>query len=102
MPKGEIVAIPEVGGLHQRYERRAAWRRGGQMDTLNRSVIVVRPEQPFLDWLHPVDPSSHGITLLDVGREQTIYLIPCDTDEGLEDVLRELREEIFEEQLAGW
>jgi putative transposase len=24
MPKGEIVAIPEVGGLHQRYERRAA------------------------------------------------------------------------------
>ncbi len=24
MPKGEIVAFPEVGGLHHRYERRAA------------------------------------------------------------------------------
>jgi hypothetical protein len=59
------------------------------MDTLNRSAIVVRPKQPFLDWLHPVDPSSHGITLLDVGREPTIYLFPeCDTDEELVDVLR--------------
>jgi putative transposase len=24
MPRGKIIAIPEVGGLHQRYERRAA------------------------------------------------------------------------------
>jgi hypothetical protein len=73
------------------------------MDTLNRSAIVVRPKQRFLDWLHAVDPSSHGITLLDMGRDPTIYLIPeCDTDEELVDVLRELCEEIFEEQLAGW
>jgi hypothetical protein len=76
---------------------------GGQMDTLNRSAVVVRPKQAFLDWLHAVDPSSHGITLLDVGREPTIYLIPqCDSDGELVDVLRELCEEILEEQLAGW
>jgi hypothetical protein len=24
MSRGEIVAIPQVGGLHRRYERRAA------------------------------------------------------------------------------
>lgn len=73
------------------------------MDTLNRSAIVVKPKQPFLDWLHAADPTSHGITLLDVGREPPIYLIPeCDTNGELEDVLRELCEEIFEEQLAGW
>jgi len=24
MPRGEIIAFPEVGGLHHRYERRAA------------------------------------------------------------------------------
>ena len=73
------------------------------MDTLNRSAIVVKPKQRFLDWLHAADSTSHGITLFDVGREPTIYLIPeCDTDEDLADVLRELCEVIFEEQLAAW
>jgi len=38
------------------------------MDTLNRSAIVVKPKQPFLDWLHAADPTSHGITLLDRGQ----------------------------------
>jgi hypothetical protein len=48
------------------------------------------------------DPGSHGITLLDVGREPTIHLIPeCDTDEELVHALGELCAEIFEEHLAG-
>jgi len=41
--------------------------------------------------------------LLDLVREQTIYLIPeCKRDEEVVEVLHELCEEIFEEQLAGW
>ena len=73
------------------------------MDTLNRSAIVVRPKQPFLDWLHAADPTSGEISLANLIQEPTIYLIPeCDTDEEVADVLRELCEEIFEEQLAGW
>jgi hypothetical protein len=73
------------------------------MDTLNRSAIVVKPKQRFLDWLHAADPTSHEITLLDVCQEPTIYLIQeCDTDEDVTKVLKELCEEIFEEQLDGW
>jgi hypothetical protein len=73
------------------------------MDMLNRSAIVVKPKQPFLDWLHVADPTSMHLTLQDLLREPTIYLIPeCDTDEEVAEVLRELCEEIFEEQLAGW
>jgi len=73
------------------------------MEALNRSAIVVKPKQPFLDWQHAADPTSHGITLFDVEREPAVYLIPeCDTSEDLADVLRELCEEIFEEQLDGW
>ena len=73
------------------------------MDTLNRSAIVVKPKQPFLDWLHAADPTSRELSMPDLVREPTIYLIPeCDTDEEVADVLRGLCEEIFEEQLAGW
>ncbi len=70
---------------------------------LNRSAIVVKPRQPFLDWLHTADPTSHRLTLPDLARESTIYLIPeCDTEEDVHEVLRELCEEIFVEQLASW
>ena len=73
------------------------------MVTLNRSAIVVKPKQPILDWLHATDPTSLELTLLNLTREPTIYLIPeCDTDEDVAEVLRELCEDIFEEQLAGW
>jgi len=73
------------------------------MDTLNRSTVVVKPKQPFLDWLRAADPTSLDLTLLDLVQEPTIYLIPeCGTNEDGAEALRELSEEIFEEQLAGW
>ena len=46
------------------------------MLALNRSVIVVRPKPPFLDWLHAADPTSATLTLADLAREPTIYLVP--------------------------
>ena len=70
---------------------------------LNRSAVVVKPKQPFLDWLHSADPTSGGITRDEVGLEPTIYLIPeCDRKDDLREVLEELCEEIFVEQLDSW
>jgi len=43
------------------------------------------------------------LTLRELVQEPTVYLIPeCDTNEDVADILRELCEEIFIEQLAGW
>jgi hypothetical protein len=73
------------------------------MATLNRSAVVVKPKQLFLDWLHAADPTSHNLSLRHLTLEPTIYLLPeCDTRAELEDALRERCEEIFIEQLAGW
>ena len=59
--------------------------------------------QPFLDWLHRADPTSHSITLGDLEQDPTIYLIPGGyTDGGVRKVLRQACSEIFVEQLAAW
>jgi hypothetical protein len=51
---------------------------------LNRSAIVVKPRQPFLDWLHTADPTGRNLSLAEVVQEPTIYLIPeCDTEEDV-------------------
>jgi hypothetical protein len=70
---------------------------------LNRSAIVVKPRQPFLDWLHMADPTSRNLSLRELAEEPTIYLIPeCDTEEDVRGVLQELCDQIFVEQLASW
>ena len=59
--------------------------------------------QNSLDWLHGTDSTSSDLTLLELVRESTIYLIPeRDPLEEVAEVLHELCEEIFVEQLVGW
>jgi hypothetical protein len=73
------------------------------MDAINRSAVIVLPAQPFLDWLHRADPTSAALSLEDLRREPTTYLLPeYDTEEEARGYLREYGSEIFEEQLDGW
>ena len=73
------------------------------MLALNRSAIVVRPKLPFLDWLHAADPTSATLTLADLGREPTIYLVPeCGDAEEERAALQTVFPTIFEDQLVGW
>ena len=70
---------------------------------VNRSALVVRPQQPFLDWVNAVDPADSKVTLQNVVDDPTIYLIPeCGTEKDLANVLRLIYEEIFEDQLCAW
>lgn len=67
---------------------------------LNRSVVIVRPAQPFLEWAAGLDdsglvPDPHG--------EQTVYLIPSyDDDEEAWEILEDVFPAIFESELYGW
>ena len=73
------------------------------MKTINRSALVVKPAQPFLDWLHRVAPTSTDVTLDDLILEPTIYLLPeWDTEDEALQLLAEVSNSIFEEQLNGW
>jgi hypothetical protein len=73
------------------------------MNMINRSALVVEPAQPFMDWLHRVDPTSAQLTLEDLRQEPTIYLLPeWETQEEALQHLTDVSSEIFEEQLNDW
>jgi hypothetical protein len=73
------------------------------MLALNRSAIVLRPKPPFLEWLHAADPTSVTLTLTDLGREPTIYLVSeCGDPEDEQACLQAIFLIIFDDQLDGW
>lgn len=70
---------------------------------LNRSAIVVRPAQPFLDWLHEADSTSARIGLQDLRHEPTVYLLPeTNSSSDFERVIRKSFDTIFTAELEGW
>jgi hypothetical protein len=72
-------------------------------ESINRAAVVVKPGKPFLDWLHGADPTSQKLTLADLQREPTVYLVPEYVEEH--EVLTFIAEkvmQIFEEHLDGW
>ena len=73
------------------------------MNTINRSAVVVRPAQPFLDWLHRVDTSSADLTVDGLRADPSIYLLPeWESDEDALDKLAKVSADIFTEQLNSW
>jgi len=67
---------------------------------INRSSVIVRPKQPYIDWAAQLDDS--GVTP-DANAEKTIYLIPeyGDDVEAME-ILSRCFDIIFEAELDGW
>jgi hypothetical protein len=70
---------------------------------INRSALIAIVKQPFVDWLHTVDPTSKHIGVLEVNHEPTVYLVPeCESKEEFAEWLERHCELIFEQQLGGW
>jgi len=67
---------------------------------INRSVLIVRPKQAFLDWAKALDDSE---LVPDPDGEMTCYLIPnFDTEEELWEIIEEIHPTIFENELWSW
>lgn len=71
---------------------------------LNRAALIIRYKQPFVDWINAVDPSPSPdlLTLADVDRERTVYLVEVEDEDELDQWLAGNHEELFEEELRGW
>jgi hypothetical protein len=70
---------------------------------LNRSALIVRYKQPFVDWVNAVDSSPENpVTLNDVNDENNVYLIEIEDQEELEEWLELNHQDLFEDELYGW
>ena len=71
---------------------------------LNRAALILRYNQPFVDWINGADPSptSHTLTLAEVNQEHTVYLIEVEDEDELARWLIRHHAELFEEELNGW
>lgn len=71
---------------------------------LNRSALILRYRQPFIDWINAVDPSaeSHILSLDEVNEEHTVYLVEVEGEEELAAWLESNHEVLFEQELIGW
>jgi len=73
------------------------------MSEINRSLIILRPKQPFLDWACSLDEESKDLTLEGLNEDSTAYLIPeIWQDSDQEEFLNTCYDILFEEQLEGW
>jgi hypothetical protein len=72
------------------------------MYVLNRSAVVLKPKQPFLDWLNSL-PGDDKYTLNELRAEPTVILLP--EFEDTEDEIRYLKKicsDLFSRQLYSW
>jgi hypothetical protein len=75
------------------------------MKLLNRSALSVKPTQAFVDWINSLEPmvGNDDLTIDDIDRENTVYLIPeMDTEEALDAWVRERYMDILETELRAW
>lgn len=67
---------------------------------LNRSALILRPADPYIQWALGLDDS--GVSPSADG-EQTVYLLPgWESDEEAEQILSEIWEALFERELFAW
>ena len=71
---------------------------------LNRELLIVRPKQPFVDWINAADPNPDGvhITLEMANEDSAVFLIHEYACEDLEGWLEQCYHPLFEEVLGQW
>lgn len=70
---------------------------------LNRCAVVIRLNQPFVDWINAADSNQeHRLTLERANNEPTVYLVEVEEQEEFEQWLKSHHEILFEEELNSW
>ncbi len=69
------------------------------MYSINRSVAIIKPKQPFLDWLNSVLEDKSTIEKL---REDCLAILLPSEEEDSQKLIKKHYKKIFEEELFSW
>lgn len=73
------------------------------MNTLNRSLVIIRPKEPFAKWAWSVNDEEPKYSLEEEREDCTAYLLPVGEQVGDEKkILAKQYRKIFEEELSQW
>lgn len=73
------------------------------MYIINRSVAIIKPKQPFLDWANSVSDEGYKFSIHDLNTEHDVILLPeYDSEEHAESIFKKISNDIFEVELSGW
>ncbi|MEN7530864.1 MULTISPECIES: hypothetical protein [unclassified Cupriavidus] len=74
--------------------------------TINRSMVILLPEQPFVDWILAVDPEPPPTLSVEAVRDDaSVFLLPedaADTPENAQQWVEQRWRAMFEFMLAEW
>ena len=73
-----------------------------EFPTINRYAVTLLPTEAFLDWAGSCPGGNARMTLGEMQREPTVYLIPEATKTPAEDYVRRHYKAMFEEELTSW
>jgi hypothetical protein len=74
------------------------------MFQIDRSVAIIKPKQPFVDWVNSVpDAGDDQYTVQDFSTDCSVILLPVvDSDEHAEAFIKDMFQDIFELELSSW
>jgi hypothetical protein len=73
------------------------------MKSINRGVVVIKPREPFLEWINRESPLSLPVTMEYLYQDCTAILVPdLYSLEDMLDYLEPLKPMLFEAELKAW
>jgi hypothetical protein len=73
------------------------------MFQINRSVAIIKPKQPFVDWANSVVDEDDQYSISDFSTDCSVILLPVvDSDEHAEAFIKDIFQDLFELELSSW
>jgi len=73
------------------------------VNLVNRGVVVIKPREPFLDWVNRNPDFSPPVTMEEVQQDCTVLLVPdLGSPEAVLDYVAPLKPGLLEMELEDW